>query len=961
MQLQLLSIAVRDALPDALDASDGEPVSVAERTVGPPGCRVVCVCADSDGRTVCLIVHSWRPHVLVRLAHGLDPEAARSVARAWPDPRAEPPPPHRPLAGTRLFGFDIDYDRRCRARPLLRVDLATLRELRGARRRFNQLCRQPAAAGWGLLDLAEHRVPPESKFCDEIGVAPSSWLEVDDAACVDLEREGVRFTHCDREYAVGCTALRPCARDDIAPFTMASVDIECLPGPNGAFPMPERDPIICIGTVFAGCGRADGARRVVFALRDCAPVEDCEVLCFDSELDLLQAWRDRVVREQTVVLTGYNVLGFDLRYMVLRHNTLVAEAHVAATGGDRPPEPNDQGWVTSRHAPCRFPMQSMMCTESAKAFEKELCSAAMGWNSHYHIDGFGRFTLDVLMYVKINYKLPRYTLDYVSSKFVGDTKHDITFDDMKRYYDMDAGKRQIYCAYCVQDCMLPIELCRRLFICEDYVQTSRVQWTTLRDIVTRGQQIRVFNMLLRHAHALGFIVDREPQSSFGRGDSDSDDEGYEGATVLPPTTGYYRKAVATLDFASLYPSIMRAHNLCYTTLWPPEAGPPPPWLATQQMEGCTFVVDRAFRGVLPTMLDDLLGARARTKREMAAETDPARKALLDKKQQAQKVSANSVYGFTGAVKQGMYACAEVARTVTAYGRDYIARTRAAVHEGWGLDVIYGDTDSVMVHMDSTDDAWVFRTAEEMGDKISAMFPTEIVLEFEKVYALHAACQEALRGNKREKIDEQGTMDVKGIECARRDNAPVAGRTQRAALDALIMRNDPVDAVRTRRRRARRRARDAAVRGLHHHQGAARQLQEREPRPRAGGAAARGARRAVARRRASRVRHSGGHRRAVPPRGGRRVRAPERLHGGPPVLHPEADHAAGAEPVPQHPAAAALFDVALRCVQDETHNDAKRQFLERMGMAFDHRAMSRGAEARLAEAEAEAVARAGKPQ
>lgn len=357
MQLQLLSIAVRDTLPDALDASDGGPVSVADGTVGPPGCRVVCVCADPKGHTVCLIVHSWRPQVLVRLARALGPEAARSVARGLTqDPRAEPPP-HCQLTGTRLFGFDIDYDRRCRAkRPLLRVDLATLRELRGARRRFNQLCRQAGAADWGLLDLAEHRVPPESKFCDEIGVAPSSWLEVDDAACVDLEREGVRFTHCDREYAVGCAALRPCARDDIAPFTMASVDIECLPGPNGAFPLPDRDPIICIGTVFSGCGSADGARRVIFALRDCAPVDDCEVLCFDSELDLLQAWRDRVVREQTVVLTGYNVLGFDLRYMVLRHNTLVAEAHVAATGGDRPPEPNDQGWVTSRHAPCRFPI-----------------------------------------------------------------------------------------------------------------------------------------------------------------------------------------------------------------------------------------------------------------------------------------------------------------------------------------------------------------------------------------------------------------------------------------------------------------------------------------------------------------------------------------------------------------------------------------------------------------------------
>jgi DNA polymerase elongation subunit (family B) len=44
------------------------------------------------------------------------------------------------------------------------------------------------------------------------------------------------------------------------------------------------------------------------------------------------------------------------------------------------------------------------------------------------------------------------------------------------------------------------------------------------------------------------------------------DEQYEGATVIEPTRGYYDVPIATLDFASLYPSIMMAHNLCYTTL-----------------------------------------------------------------------------------------------------------------------------------------------------------------------------------------------------------------------------------------------------------------------------------------------------------------------------------------------------------------------------------------------------------
>lgn len=975
MQLQLLSLSVRDTLPSPVDSENGQAVpDGSDALPHTGGCFVICVCADEDGRTVCLVVQHWQPHVLVRLARRLAPHAAEDLARELQglppvqrNPETHAPcdhaqqvasansPRHEQQSAMRLFGFDIDYEGRRRARrPFLRVHMRTVRELRGARRRFNQIARNKPDLG--MLDIVEHKVPLESKFCDAIGVPPSGWLHVDEGACREMDSFGLRYSSCNREFLVPCAALAACPREDIAPFTLASVDIECLPGPNGAFPRAEQDPIICIGTVFGKCGFASQPKRVMFALRDCEPIADCEVLCFDSELELLQAWRDRIVREETVVLTGYNLLGFDLKYMVARHNTLVAEAHMRATGDTSPLEEDDHGWMVSRHAPSRFPMQSMLCTERSKAFAKELNSAAMGWNDHFHIDGFGRFTLDVLMYVKINYKLPRYTLDYVASKFVGDTKHDITFEDMKRYFGMDAAKRQVYCAYCVQDCMLPLELCRRLFICEDYVQTSRVQWTSLRDIVTRGQQIRVFNMLLRHAHENGFVIDREPQSSFGRTDDSSDDEGYEGATVLPPTTGYYRKAVATLDFASLYPSIMRAHNLCYTTLWPPEAGTPPEWLQVETMQGCTFVVDPTFRGVLPTMLDHLLGARKQTKREMARETDPTRKALLDKKQQAQKVSANSVYGFTGAVKQGMYACAEVARTVTAYGRDYIARTRQAVHDGWGLDVIYGDTDSVMVHMNSDDDAWVFRTAEEMGDKISAMFPAEIILEFEKVYAPYMLlAKKRYAGNKREHIDEEGKMDVKGIECARRDNAPIAGATQRAALEALIMRNDPADAVRIVANAVRgvvlgslpfedyviTKALRASYKNdnLAHVQAARRREERGEPAPVGG-----------------RVEYV-----ILPGNDALYNRAEDAEYARANTCTVDREYYIQKQimqPVqnlfhdilPLQP----LFDEALQCVRDQMQNDAKRQFLQRMGLPFDQAALSKSSCERLDQAERTAL-------
>jgi len=60
---------------------------------------------------------------------------------------------------------------------------------------------------------------------------------------------------------------------------------------------------------------------------------------------------------------------------------------------------------------------------------------------------------------------------------------------------------------------------------------------------------------LFHSSVLALTVDRA-----------GTDEQYEGATVIEPAKGYYDVPIATLDFSSLYPSIMMAHNLCYTTL-----------------------------------------------------------------------------------------------------------------------------------------------------------------------------------------------------------------------------------------------------------------------------------------------------------------------------------------------------------------------------------------------------------
>merc|ERR1719326_1223749 len=115
--------------------------------------------------------------------------------------------------------------------------------------------------------------------------------------------------------------------------------------------------------------------------------------------------------------------------------------------------------------------------------------------------------------------------------------------------------------YCLKDAYLPILLMEKLLCMYNYVEMARVTGTPLNFLLNRGQMIKVTSQLLRKARQHDFVMPTQK--------SQPSEDKFEGATVLDPITGYYAKPIATLDFASLYPSIMMAHNLCYCTLISP--------------------------------------------------------------------------------------------------------------------------------------------------------------------------------------------------------------------------------------------------------------------------------------------------------------------------------------------------------------------------------------------------------
>ena len=187
-----------------------------------------------------------------------------------------------------------------------------------------------------------------------------------------------------------------------------------------------------------------------------------------------------------------------------------------------------------------------------------LQSKQMGKKEHHVINIEGRVQLDLLLILQRDYKLRSYTLNAVSYHFLQEQKEDVHHSIITDLQNGTPQTRRRLAVYCLKDAYLPLRLLEKLMCVINYMEMARVTGVPLSYLQTRGQQIKVVSQLIRKAMEQDLVMPTY-QSQPG-------EDNFEGATVIEPKRGYYDKPIATLDFSSLYPSIMMAHNLCYTSL-----------------------------------------------------------------------------------------------------------------------------------------------------------------------------------------------------------------------------------------------------------------------------------------------------------------------------------------------------------------------------------------------------------
>jgi len=626
----------------------------------------------------------------------------------------------------------------------------------------------------------ESNIDPVLRFMHVSGCSSTGWI--DPGLCEpDIK------TTCDVNlWAPNWRFIQPLARDDVAPLRIMSFDIECYSS-TGAFPDPRnpQDVVFQIGMTTKAFGRGDES-----TIRRCLCLKKTEgpdVESFETERELLDAFQKYLIKVDPDIITGWNIFGFDLEFLHVR---------AVMTGASTV-------WGRIKNDPVE------------KVIEKNLSSSALGNNLLKMTPMKGRYVFDLFQDVKREHKLESYSLNNVSKHFLKDQKNDMPVKEIfGRYAEGDPDRLGEVAAYCIQDTVLPHKLLDKLCQIQNQIEMAKACWVPLSFLSERGQQIKVFSQMAKKARELGFIIPtiRRPQN-----DSADAEDGYQGATVLEAQTGAYYGPITALDFASLYPSIMCAHNLCFSTLvMDPKY---------DNLEGVEYETygphkfaqtgsdGKPVTSLLPVILMDLKAFRKKAKKLMAQHEGTPMEAIYNGQQLAYKVSMNSIYGFTGASK-GMLPLVAIASTVTMRGRQMIEETKAYVEANFpGAKVRYGDTDSVMVEFDvqgrkgqdAIDYSW--QLGEQAAEQCTKLFKAPNDLELEKVY-----CPYFLYSKKRyaaKMFEKKGDavvfkkIDIKGLQVVRRDSCPYVRETLKSLLNMVLDSSDPTPVIAFAREAARK--------------------------------------------------------------------------------------------------------------------------------------------------------------
>ncbi len=676
---------------------------------------------------------------------------------------------------------------------------------------------------------AEGSITPVLKLLAIANLPSSSWIKCK-GICIPEEDKTSTKMH---EYRVSYKDMvklpdDECMKMPIVYPTIMSFDNEAYSSVSGSMPNANnpKDKVFMIGfTILTQKGKEKEYKKYMLSLANPDDVEGVITIRYRCEADMYIGFSKFIRELDPDVIIGYNIFGWDIPFMHERAHKLLnikTEFEKMSSISRKPAVLKEMNWESSAYG-----------KQDLKYFELE-----------------GRIFIDLLPYIKRNYKWSNYRLETACEEILKDSNKDpLKAKELFKIWERKKPEElAVVSKYCAQDTWVTLQIFEKALVWVDLVQSATVNCVPIPYLYLKGQQIKMYAQVLKYCYHHGIIVQSNAYEV-------KDDENYSGAFVREPESGIYNN-ILPFDFASLYPSIMQAYNvdfsklvlddkipdeMCHVFEWTEHSNckhDPEIILNNQKKkereeksilklmkEGMTEkeakehiinknaekappkeknIICGDFRyrflkqditgnGVIPTLLTNLLKARKDTRKIIASNKDKIKElkkkglneevdnlielnVVLDKQQNAYKVSANSMYGAMGA-RKGYLPFLPGAMCVTAKGRESIKIAAKHLENDYNAYIVYGDTDSCYVrfpHLDNSTAEDIWKHCEFIVEDLveRKIFPPPMRLEFEdkvcvkymiltkKRYCAYMMGRDGIVNPK---------MFVRGIALTRRDN------------------------------------------------------------------------------------------------------------------------------------------------------------------------------------------------
>lgn len=486
---------------------------------------------DENNQNVCIKVNDFTPWIYLELPDHIQWTASK--AQLLGNKLDELLGKHKPLKKSlimkhKLYGAHLESGGKKKKFPYLFCSFSNRGDIKSL---GYVLRKRVAVVGVGTISIKMHEqdADPILQLVSCRDIPTAGWITFHGKPVPEIEK----ITLCDKEFNVKFKNLFKCEKSNVAKPKIMGFDIEVNSTNPSAMPKSEKpgDKIFQISCVFAreGCSQDEYDPYILtLGEPDLDYLGDnVTVHMYETEADLLKGFTELINTENPNIISGYNILGFDIPYMIDR-----AKFNLCIGEFDR------MGFHKYNHA------KERTIKWSSSAYKDQ---------EFQFLDAEGRIFVDLLPLIKRDFKMDNYRLKTVSEYFIGDTKDDLsvkgifkcyrigTKKELDGTYSKKAQKAMAVCAkYCIQDSVLVVKLMEKLQTWVGLCEMAKTCNTSIFSLYTQGQQIKVFSQVYKHCLKHNIVVEKDGYIA-------KEDERYVGAHVFPPVPGVYDR-VLPFDF-----------------------------------------------------------------------------------------------------------------------------------------------------------------------------------------------------------------------------------------------------------------------------------------------------------------------------------------------------------------------------------------------------------------------------